>query len=280
MELQIEHHTHYRYEAPVRLQPHLLRLCPRSDGTQKLQSFDLQISPAPLSRGAIVDLDGNNPIQVWFNEELTTELTIVTKSLVNTQRINPFDFILATWANQLPIDYPQSLAQQLQPYIGIIVDPIAQELARQTVEASGGEVLIFLRLLTEKIYSHCTYQQREQGAPLTAGTTWLEQRGSCRDFAWLWMTVCRSVGLATRFVSGYERGDPEMENYLHAWAEVYLPGGGWRGWDPTHGLAVAEGYVALVASAYPQWTLPVEGQIVGANRRSVMSHRLWIRSPA
>ncbi len=160
------------------------------------------------------------------------------------------------------------------------MDPIAQDLARQVLEASNGDTLVFLRLLTEKIYSHCTYSQREQGAPLAAGTTWLEQRGSCRDFAWLWMTVCRSVGLATRFVSGYERGDPALENYLHAWARSLFATGGVCGvGTPPIGLAVADSHVALVASAYPQWTLPVEGKIVGNNRQSVMTYQVKIHAP-
>ncbi len=278
MKLEIEHRTHYRYDAAVQLRPHLIRLCPRSDGTQQLIDFNLAIFPQPLGQASLIDLDGNNLIQVWFEPQLTAELEIEAKSIIRTDRSNPFNFLLAEWAETLPIDYPQSLATQLQPYLATGGDAIAQDLARQVLEASQGNTLVFLRILTEKIYSHCTYCQREQGAPFASGTTWLEQRGSCRDFAWLWMTVCRTVGFATRFVSGYERGDPAMANYLHAWAEVYLPGGGWRGWDPTHGLAVADAHVALVASPYPERTLPVEGSIAGSRRGSSMTYQLQIRA--
>jgi transglutaminase-like putative cysteine protease len=93
--------------------------------------------------------------------------------------------------------------------------------------------------------------------------------GSCRDFTVLFMEACRAVGLAARFVSGYEEGDSTvLERDLHAWAEVYIPGGGWRGFDPTHGLAVADRHVALVASAFPQFTAPVTGSTQEGGRVS------------
>ncbi|MFM7576061.1 MAG: transglutaminase-like domain-containing protein, partial [Microcystaceae cyanobacterium] len=96
-----------------------------------------------------------------------------------------------------------------------------------------------------------------------AGITWRNKRGSCRDLTILFMEVCRTMGLAARFVSGYQEGDQATEDWeLHAWAEVYLPGGGWRGYDPTHGLAVSDRHIALVASPNPQDCAPVTGEMM------------------
>jgi transglutaminase-like putative cysteine protease len=279
MNLHIEHITTYKYSEAVRLKPHLLRLRPRSDAAQMLHDFSLVVEPAPIGQSTWIDLDGNSPIEVWFSEEPTTQLQIITQSKVAMERQNPYNFLLAPWASQLPIDYPQSLASQLQPYLAMPGDPTVQNLARQCFQEAAGDTLTFVRLTMEKIYSHCSYTLRYDDAPLAAGTTWLEQRGSCRDFAELMIGVCRSMGLAARFVSGYEQGNPEVpENHLHAWVEVYLPGGGWRGWDPTYGLAVADRHVALAASTYPKLTMPVDGNLIGRGVSATMTYELSISS--
>jgi transglutaminase-like putative cysteine protease len=281
MSLHIEHITTYKYSEAVRLKPHLLRLRPRSDAAQRLQDFSLEVDPLPMGQSALIDLDGNGPIEVWFNEEPTNFLRIITKSKLAMERSNPYDFLLATWACQLPIDYPQSLASQLQPYLTMPGDPTVQNLARQCFQEAAGDTLTFVRLITEKIHSRCAYTLRYDDTPWAAGTTWLEQRGSCRDFAELTIGVCRAMGLAARFVSGYEQGSPEVEmaeNHLHAWVEVYLPGGGWRGWDPTYGLAVADRHVALAASAYPKLTMPVQGDFIGRGVSATMTYELSIGS--
>jgi transglutaminase-like putative cysteine protease len=275
MDLNIEHITTYRYSEAVRLQPHLLRLRPRCDVAQTLHDFSLTVEPMWLGRSQGIDLDGNSPTQVWFDDRTTHQSIFTARSQVSTHCTNPFNFLLAPWAGQLPIDYPQSWASQLQPYLIATSDPIVHNLARRCLQESAGDTLTFVRLITEKIHTHCTYQVRDLGGPLAAGTTWEEQRGSCRDFVELMMAVCRSVGLAARFVSGYELGNPEIaETHLHAWVEVYLPGGGWRGWDPTYGLAVADRHVALAASAYSRFTLPVEGTFSGRGVSVSMSYEL------
>ena len=125
-----------------------------------------------------------------------------------------------------------------------------------------GNVGLFLTSLTQTIYESCIYETRHHGPPWPAGVVLAERRGTCRDFTVLFMAACRAVGLAARFVSGYQRGDADQEVHdLHAWPEVYVPGGGWRGFDPTLGLAVADGHIALAAAVDPAQAAVVMGQL-------------------
>lgn len=261
---QIRHQITYSYTQSVNLKPHTLRLRPRCDGMQSLHAFSLRVDPQPSGISEINDLDGG-AIQVWF-QTATQHLTIEASAVVETHRLNPYNFLLVPWATQLPIDYASSLATQLQPYlqpVGQAFDPTIVQLAQAIYQKVEGNTLLFLSTLNQKLYSTCEYVWREEGNPLLPGITWQQQRGSCRDIAVVFMEACRVVGLATRFVSGYQEGDLELGNHdLHAWVEVYLPGGGWQGYDPTLGLAVADRHVTLVANAFASYTTPVTGNFV------------------
>jgi transglutaminase-like putative cysteine protease len=109
--------------------------------------------------------------------------------------------------------------------------------------------------------------------------TWQQKEGTCRDFAILFMEVCRLIGIAVRFVSGYQQGDSNSsDRHLHAWVEVYLPGAGWRGYDPTHGLAVADGHVALAASSLPRYAAPISGVFRPGSAQSTIEYSLQIQA--
>lgn len=264
MRYRIQHQTAYRYLSPVLLQPHILRLQPRTDASQRLLNFHLEVLPQPSQSTALVDLDGNQTQRLCFAPTPTETLTITTTAEVETYCTNPFDYLLEPWATTLPIDYPSSLATMLQPYRQSgrypTLSPRAAQLAADLCHQVDDNVSIFLTALTQRIYETCDYTTRTTGEPWPPGITWEKRLGSCRDFTVLFMEVCRAVGLAARFVSGYEEGDSSVSHRdLHAWAEVYVPGGGWRGFDPTHGLAVADRHVALVASPFPRYTAPVSG---------------------
>ncbi|MBD1844748.1 transglutaminase family protein [Cyanobacteria bacterium FACHB-63] len=275
---QISHSTTYTYSDPVTLQPHLIRLRPRSDGWQTLTMFSLQVTPIPIAQSELSDLDGNTLIKVWFSPELTTSLNVQVLSQTSTQQSNPFNYLLEPWAIALPIDYPTSLLKQLQPYLSS-TDSVALQLAYEIAEASGNSVTQFLNELNQRIYTSCQYMIRETGNPYPAGLTWTQKRGSCRDLTVLFMEVCRSIGLAARFVSGYQEGDPEHpDRHLHAWAEVYLPGAGWRGYDPTHGLAVSDRHIALAASAIPEYAAPIVGKVTrSGGAQTTMNYTLQIQ---
>ncbi len=147
----------------------------------------------------------------------------------------------------------------------IHVDP-ARELAEQLREASRGEVVPFLARLCEAICQRFKVVHREQGTPWPPATTIEQRQGACRDLAVLWIDICRSVGLAARFVSGYQQGDVDQDKrFMHAWAEVYLPGAGWRGFDPTNGLAVTDRHITVAAAADPQHAAPVTATYRGNN---------------
>lgn len=266
----------------MHLAPHTLRFCPRSDAAQHLQSFQYQILPVPTGLSPLVDLDGNSSLQIWF-VDATQHLQIQTTATVVTHRSNPFDFVLLPWATRLPLDYPQSWLQQLQPYLQTPVDPQILSFTQDLLLKANQETLTFLTQLNQRLHHTCSYVLRESGDPWPAGLTWRRQQGSCRDLAVLFMECCRAVGLAARFVSGYQapslKGEEDpasAELHLHAWAEVYLPGGGWRGYDPTQGLAVADGYIALASSVLPAWTSPVSGQFRGPGAEITLQYQLQI----
>ncbi len=262
MRYQISHTTTYTYSQPVTLYPHVIRLRPRSDSCQRLDSFSLMVSPTPMQESQMVDLEGNETIKVWFKQEPTESLRVQVISQVETCRTNPFDYLLEPWAVRLPIDYPSSLLAQLKPYLvgqnpqGFI-DSVAVQLAQEISERVDGNVTSFLTELSQQLYQSCRQVIRETGEPFPPGLTWSKRSGSCRDFTVLFIEVCRAIGLAARFVSGYQEGDPDShDRHLHAWVEVYLPGAGWRGFDPTHGSAVADRHIALVSSIFLAMLLP------------------------
>lgn len=273
MYFSICHQLIYRYSEPVCLLPHWVRLRPRCDLGQRLVQSSLEVSPPAQHQTNCVDLEGNALIQLTFDAP-TTQLTIMATSQVETLRDNPFAFLLEPWATQLPLDYPSSLRSQLSPYLDGPLDPEAVRLGQDLAIATDHNVLNFLAQLNQTLYAECSYQLRETGAPWPPGVTWRKKSGSCRDVAVLFMAVCRAMGLAARFVSGYQAGDTDTEHrHLHAWAEVYLPGAGWRGYDPTHGLAVTAGHVALVATVDPAYGAAVSGGFrpQGGGSQSVMA---------
>ncbi|MCS6782411.1 MAG: transglutaminase family protein [Gloeomargarita sp. SKYBB_i_bin120] len=263
MRYRIRHSLHYTYPQPVQLSPQVVRLHPRSDCAQAVECYELQIDPPPQRLYSNIALDGSTET-ILLPPAGITALYLQMETVVRTYRDNPFDFLLEPWAVTLPLEYPHRLRQELQPYLATEPpDPAAIALAQELWLASDAQVVPFLWRLNQTIHDKCTHIIRPTGAAWPAGLTWQRREGACRDLTMLFIAVCRAMGLAARFVSGYHEGDPSWPHrHLHAWAEVYLPGAGWRGYDPTHGLAVNDRYVALTARPYPQDTLPLTGQVL------------------
>ncbi|MEM9907960.1 MAG: transglutaminase family protein [Cyanobacteria bacterium P01_D01_bin.44] len=266
MRYQIRHTTRYAYSQPVRLNPHTLRLRPRSDGMQQLSHFAITLEPNPSKVSEILDLDGNACLQVWFPPKDLTELHISTATVVETYRNNPFDYLCEPWAITAPIDYPRALASRLAPYLlpGRLtaLSPGVIDFAQTLLHQVANNVGYFLTGLNQAIYERLEYKHRLEGPPQPAGVTLSHGSGTCRDFAVLFIEACQAVGLAARFVSGYQEGDPDQLSHdLHAWVEVYVPGGGWRGFDPTHGLAVSDRHIAIAAAGHPPEAAPVTGSL-------------------
>jgi hypothetical protein len=158
-------------------------------------------------------------------------------------------------------------------------DGAVSRFARAVADGVNSQLLPFLAELSRQLHQQIEVPVREHGDPAPAERTLQERRGACRDVTVLFMACCRSLGIAARFVSGYQQGDGKGgTSYMHAWAEVYIPGGGWRGYDPTHGLAIADSHVALAASARPELAAPTSGSFRGTGVSSRMRTELTIRT--
>jgi len=279
MRFTIDHTLTYRYSRPVFLEPQTIRLRPREDGNQFVESFDLHIDPTPVGLTRTIDARNNVITYAWFGE-VTDTLTIRSRSVVHTSRSNPFDFILDDSSASLPVAYPPTdrhlldLALTRRPHPQDADDRVAA-FARELIEESGGNTLGFLSLLNHRIYERTKIELRDEGDPYDPIQTYDERCGACRDVTELFADVCRVAGVAARFVSGYQQGDPDTQDrYLHAWAEVYLPHAGWRSYDPTHGLAVSNAHVALAAAVRPADAAPTTGTFRGTDATSVMTYDL------
>lgn len=280
MRFKVRHLTTYRYDRPVRLGPQVLRLRPRDDGTQRLVDYRCEVDPAPSLRSRYLDLEGNPVEQLWFLGE-TTALTIDSRFEVETTRANPFDFLPDGPDTGLPLRYPDALRPQVAAYrdtgdVGTEVVRLGNEIAA----AVRHEPVGFLSALCRWLHEHVEHVVRETGAPQAPALTLERRRGACRDVGVLFMAVCRGQGFAARYVSGYQaRAAVERDRrYLHAWPEVYLPGGGWRGFDPTHGSAVADSHVAVAAARRPEGAAPVSGSFAGEGARAELGFDVRIEA--
>lgn len=276
MKFSVSHVTHYRYDRPVFLEPHTLRLMPRSGGSQRVLSYSLRLSPRPAGVTEILDAENNASHYAWF-EESADELVVNSSFEVETLRTNPFDFILAdlTLAT-LPIVYPDSLLQTLTPYFHArTADRSVYAYARAVAQEVEWQTVPFLSALNRKLYTHIDHNVREEGAAQAASETLAVRRGACRDVAVLFIEACRSMGLAARFISGYELTESQKSRvFMHAWAEVFLPGGGWRGYDPSRGLATAANHIAVASSCSPELAAPVSGSFRGSGALSRMDFEI------
>ncbi|MDX1697843.1 MAG: transglutaminase family protein, partial [Thiohalobacterales bacterium] len=259
---------------------HTVRLVPRSDGRQRLLDFSCKVSPEPALQSCVLDATGNPVVRLWF-AGTTTELGITTRSLTETLSPNAFDFIVDAPATRLPVTY----SAHEQTHLGAYSDPgkpsaAVIDLAVRLARKSRGNTLDFLNALNSHLFAEFETEIREHGPPQDPARTLVRRRGACRDLTVLFISLCRTRGIAARFVSGYQaHAQPgRKRRYLHAWPEVYIPGGGWRGFDPSHGTAVADAHVALAAAETAAATMPIEGTFYGDVTESRMDFELSIET--
>lgn len=276
---QIRHRITYRYVQPVIIEPMTIRLRPRDDGDQRILQWSCRISPVPLASTEILDIFGNSAVQVSVSG-VHLELTVETNCNVECSRGNPFDYLsLDSKVNDLPASYGDrttlALAANLrrnkpEPEIDAWAAKIAAKMGQKTQP--------FLLHLTELINREFVTETRYDGAPHGPLETLSSQRGACRDLAVLFMDACRSQGIATRFVSGYVY-EPNRTHgsELHAWAEVYIPGGGWRGYDPTLGIAVSDGHIPVASGPEAEWAAPTEGCYIGTGTDSTIDYEVSVK---
>ncbi|WP_231597816.1 transglutaminase family protein [Synechococcus sp. CBW1002] len=277
---QIRHELHYAYARPVFLEPMTLRLTPRQDCTQTVLSHRLQVRDPADGAAAVLEPGGGDGLVLWFHKERQT-LHLQVEMQVETHRDNPFDWIVTEpAARHLPLTYTPALRAALAPCLGGPQHPQVSAWAAELAESVQGSTTDFLMALADQIHHGFHHVGRPDGAALQPEQTLQERTGACRDTAVLYVAACRSLGLAARFVSGYSMHHPPevSEHELHAWAEVYVPGGGWRAYDPSLGLAVADGHVVLAAAADPELAAAVSGTYRGTGVTSTMEYRVDLRA--
>ena len=276
MHCRIVHHTSYQYGRPVFLESHLLRLVPRGDAAQRLLSLDMAIRPEPTGQGLCTDAHGNTVLAIWFTD-LTDHLDVEVTCAVETLRRNPFDFLPDPQRSRLPV--PLRLPEEAVLGACLAPSPAPSSgpatLAARLVAEGAATPRDFLWALVNWLGRNLTPVIRYEPGILAPDTVLARGQGACRDLAVLGIAACRAVGIPARFVSGYQEGDADRGDWdLHAWFEAWLPGGGWRGYDPTHGLAVADRHVTLAAAPDPGGAAPLEGAFRGDGVTVRLSHEV------
>jgi transglutaminase-like putative cysteine protease len=264
---KILHRTYYNFSGMVRLEPHTLRLRPKEGHTLRIESSSLEISPAASLRWH-QDVEDNAVAIATFTAP-TRQLAIESEVIIQQFNESPLDFLVDGYAVNYPFSYGVEDRLILSPYLQKntpqAVGPLAEWVARTWRAGEPIQTYALLQQLCARINRSLVYQAREQPGVQTPAQTLALGTGSCRDFANLFMEAVRSLGLAARFVSGYLFAEPSAVNYgsTHAWAEVFLPGAGWIGFDPTLGVLAGVDHTAVAVARLPESVPPVAGSFVG-----------------
>jgi uncharacterized protein (DUF2126 family)/transglutaminase-like putative cysteine protease len=276
MKIALQHRTTYRFDRPIAIGPHVIRLRPAPHSRTPIEAYSLTISPSDHFINWQQDPFGNHLARAVFPTK-ASELDITVGLVADMKVINPFDFFIESYAETYPFDYPDELAADLKPYLDLPA-PGLGPLVSEWVAASGAppsdgrSTVEFLGALNAATYRDIAYSVRMEAGVQTPEETLTERIGSCRDTAWLLVTALRHCGLAARFVSGYlvqlAPDQPDLAGAtaptqdftdLHAWAEVYIPGAGWIGLDPTSALFAGEGHIPLAATPHPASAAAITG---------------------
>ncbi|APZ41989.1 DUF2126 domain-containing protein [Acidihalobacter ferrooxydans] len=267
----IRHTTHYRFDRKVELAPHIIRLRPAPHARTPIESYSLKIRPEEHYINWQQDPFGNYLARLTFPEP-ARELLVDVEVLADMVSINPFDFFREPDAEQYPFAYDPELATELRPYFEISErgPRLMEWLSR--VDRKKTATVNFLVAINQRLQQDIGYVVRMEPGIQTCEETLKLALGSCRDSAWLLVQILRHLGLAARFVSGYlvqlvadekplegPEGTTHDFTDLHAWAEVYLPGAGWVGLDPTSGLFAGEGHIPLACTPKPSSAAPISG---------------------
>jgi transglutaminase-like putative cysteine protease len=269
MYFRVSHESLYRYDVPVRLAPHVVRLTPRP-GTVRIVSQRLNVDPLPSQQNVETDAWGNSVTSLSFLGE-TRSLRVETALELETYTVPALNGPLA------PLPHYVDGA-------GGFVHSEVRAFAEQLSAEAGHDPVAFLDHLSGTLFSRMHRHIRTSGDARAAHETLALGAGACRDLTVLFLAACSALGLSGRFVSGYQAqaDTPDGQHHLHAWAEVLLPTLGYRGWDPMHGVRVGDGHVALCAAPSQAATMPIEGGFYfnGAVVNSTLDYSLRMATSA
>ncbi|WP_405133894.1 transglutaminase family protein [Nocardia sp. NBC_01388] len=277
--VSLEHRTTYTFDRPVQIHPHVVRLRPAPHTRTAIEAYSMRVEPADHWVNWQQDAFGNFLARLVFHEP-ATELSVVIGLVADMATINPFDFFIEEYAEHFPFTYAPELAADLEPYLRPVDEhqtgsgpgESVRDWVRRNTPRDRPRTIEFLIALNQALRQDVDYTIRLEPGVQTPDHTLRAALGSCRDSAWLLVSILREFGLAARFVSGYliqlaqdvpsldgPSGPPADFTDLHAWTEVYLPGAGWIGLDPTSGLFAGEGHIPLAATPHPVSSAPITG---------------------
>ncbi|MET0475391.1 MAG: transglutaminase family protein [Mycobacterium sp.] len=279
IKVALEHRTSYTFDRLVQVHPHVVRLRPAPHSRTPIEAYSLQVEPAEHFINWQQDAFGNFLARLVFPNR-TTNLTITVGLIADLKVINPFDFFIEDFAENWPFEYPRALLEDLKPYLRPVDEDgegsgpgeLTKDWVKNFIVRPGTRTIDFLVALNGAVNADVGYSVRMEAGVQTPDHTLRTAIGSCRDSAWLLVSVLRELGLAARFVSGYlvqltsdvkaldgPSGPIADFTDLHAWTEVYIPGAGWIGLDPTSALFAGEGHIPLSATPHPASAAPITG---------------------
>src|ERR1700687_5008860 len=286
----LNHKTHYSYDRRVSLGPQVVRLRQAPHCRTPILAYSLKVHPENHFMNWQQDPQSNYPARLVFPEP-TTEFSVEVDLVAEMGVFNPFDFFLEPYAEQCPFVYEAALARELRPYLE--TEPAGPRLSELLAKLSRAKTrtIDYLVGLNQRVKDEVGYVIRMEPGIQTCEETLGSRTGSCRDSAWLLVEIMRHMGLAARFVSGYliqlqadmkpldgPVGPAADFTDLHAWAEVYLPGAGWIGFDPTAGMLAGEGHIPLACTPDASSAAPISGVLDPCNtefRHEMSVHRIF-----
>ncbi len=270
----LHHRTTYTYDRPVALGPQIVRLRPAPHARTPILSYSLKIQPKDHFINWQQDPQGNHLARLVFPEK-TTRFEVIVDLVADMAVTNPFDFFLEPAAEEWPFAYDPSLAEEIAPFRKVAPPgPLLAAWLAKVDRSTKQRTIDFVVGLNARLQQDIGYIVRLEPGVQTYEETLKSAKGSCRDTGWLLVAILRHLGFAARFASGYliqlvadekplegPEGPTHDFTDLHAWCEVYLPGAGWIGLDPTSGLLTGEGHIPLACTPEPSSAAPIEGGV-------------------